>query len=60
MQKKIDITIRPLNTYDFVLLIMVIGISYQEKIYNFIILYFLFILPEIIKTIGKTINYLKK
>ncbi|MCC7669711.1 hypothetical protein C0V80_09080 [Leuconostoc pseudomesenteroides] len=60
MQKKINITIRPLNKYNLILSIMIIGISYHEKIYNFIFLYFLFMLPEIIKSMEKTINYLKK
>ncbi|MCC8440277.1 hypothetical protein CRI85_08085 [Leuconostoc pseudomesenteroides] len=60
MQKKINITIRPLNKYNLILSIMIIGISYHEKIYNFIFLYFLFMLPEIIKSMEKTINYFKK
>ena len=60
MQMKINITIRPLNKYNLILSIMIIGISYHEKIYNFIFLYFLFMLPEIIKSMEKTINYLKK
>ncbi|GDZ86217.1 hypothetical protein LCI01_06780 [Leuconostoc citreum] len=57
IKKKLDLTVRPLDSYDIVMAIGIISTSCHFGIYNFIFLYLLFMLPEIIETVACINHY---